>query len=173
MRRGEHLPAPPEKEQMQGVRRGKHLPAQPHKELVQDVPSRQGRLDAARSRGAIVLSLTDSCTVIYIIIIALVQIPLWLQFSPRASTQLCLDGAPLLPCARNAQLPSWVEFVFQLCFTYNIVHPNANLGDSAANLERRRLSSVWREIAHQKIVGFSFSTCSMVGSVLLSSGACS
>ena len=40
------------KEQVQGVRRGQHLPAQSDKEPVQDVQSRQGRLDAAGSRGA-------------------------------------------------------------------------------------------------------------------------
>ena len=60
VRRGEHLPAPSEKEHVQAVRRGGHLPAQSHKEQVQDVPSRQGRLDAAGSRGALALTLTDS-----------------------------------------------------------------------------------------------------------------
>ena len=53
MRRGEHLPARSAKEPVQGVRRGGHLPAQSEKEPVQDVQSRQGRLDAARSRGAL------------------------------------------------------------------------------------------------------------------------
>ena len=48
------------KEPVQGVRRGKHLPAQPHKEPVHDVQGRQGRLDAARSRGALASTLTDS-----------------------------------------------------------------------------------------------------------------
>ena len=53
VRRGEHLPARSAKEPVQGVRRGGHLPAQSEKEPVQDVQSRQGRLDAARSRGAL------------------------------------------------------------------------------------------------------------------------
>ena len=48
-----HLPAQSEKEPMQGVRRGQHLPAQSDKEQVQDVHSRQGRVHAAGSRGAL------------------------------------------------------------------------------------------------------------------------
>ena len=58
VRRGGHLPARSEKEQMQGVRRVGHLPARSDKEQVQDVHSRQGRFDAAWSRGALALSYT-------------------------------------------------------------------------------------------------------------------
>ena len=53
VRRGEHLRAQSAKEPVQGVRRGRHLPAQSHTEQVQDVHSRQGRVDAAGSRGAL------------------------------------------------------------------------------------------------------------------------
>ena len=53
VRRGEHLPAPSEKEHVQGVRRGGHLPARSDKEPMQDVQGRQGRVDAAGSRGAL------------------------------------------------------------------------------------------------------------------------
>ena len=38
---------------MQGVRRGKHLRAQAEKQRVQEMPSRQGRFDAAGSGGAL------------------------------------------------------------------------------------------------------------------------
>ena len=48
--------AQPEKEHLQGVRRGEHLPAQSDKEPVQDVQSRQGRVIAAGSRGALTCS---------------------------------------------------------------------------------------------------------------------
>ena len=50
MRRWDHLTAQLDKQQVQGVRRGGHLPAQPEEEEVQ---SRQGRLDAAGSREAL------------------------------------------------------------------------------------------------------------------------
>ena len=53
VRRGEHLPAQSNKEHVQGVRRGEHLPAHPDKEPMQDVRSRQGRVHAARSQGAV------------------------------------------------------------------------------------------------------------------------
>ena len=53
VRRVEHLPARSDKESVQGVRRGEHLPAHPDKEPMQDVQSRQGRVHAARSRGAV------------------------------------------------------------------------------------------------------------------------
>ena len=51
-----------EKEQVQGVRRGAHLLAQSGKEPVQDVQSRQGRVHAAGSRGALDLINTGFCT---------------------------------------------------------------------------------------------------------------
>ena len=60
VRGGEHLPARSAKEPVQGVRRGEHLPARSEKEHVQDVQSRQGRLDAARSRGALNVTHTGS-----------------------------------------------------------------------------------------------------------------
>ena len=53
VRRGKHLPARSDKERVQGMQRGEHLPAQSDKEQVQDVQSRQGRVDAAGSRGAL------------------------------------------------------------------------------------------------------------------------
>ena len=53
VRRGEHLPARSAKERVQGVRRRGHLPARSDKEQVQDVQSRQGRVHAAGSRGAL------------------------------------------------------------------------------------------------------------------------
>ena len=56
VRRGGHLPARSAKEHVQGVRRGEHLPAQSNSEPVQDLQSRQGRVHAARSRGALELS---------------------------------------------------------------------------------------------------------------------
>ena len=62
VRRVEHLPARSDKEAVQGVRRGEHLPAQPHKEQVQDVHSRQGRVHAAGSRGALRHTHTSLCS---------------------------------------------------------------------------------------------------------------
>ena len=53
VRRGEHLRAQAEKERVQGVRRGEHLRAHADKEHVQEVPSRQGRFDAAGPGGAL------------------------------------------------------------------------------------------------------------------------
>ena len=53
VRRIEHLPARSAKERVQGVRRVEHLPARSDKEQVQDVHSRQGRVDAEGSRGAV------------------------------------------------------------------------------------------------------------------------
>ena len=47
-----HLQARSDQEQVQGVRRGRHLPTQSGQEPVQNVRSRQGRFDAAGSRGA-------------------------------------------------------------------------------------------------------------------------
>ena len=61
VRRGEHLPARSDKEQMQGVRRGEHLPARSEKEQVQDLHSRQGRVHAAGSRGALMHISTSFC----------------------------------------------------------------------------------------------------------------
>ena len=61
VRRGEHLPARSEKEHMQGVQRGQHLPAQSDKEQVQDVHSRQGRVHAAGSGGALRHTHTSFC----------------------------------------------------------------------------------------------------------------
>ena len=54
--RGEHLPAPSEKEPVQGARRGEHLPTPSEKEQVHDLQSRQGRVDATGSRGALRVS---------------------------------------------------------------------------------------------------------------------
>ena len=56
VRRGEHLPAQSAKVPVQGLRREGHLPAQSDKEPVQDVRSRQGRVIAAGSRGALTCS---------------------------------------------------------------------------------------------------------------------
>ena len=77
MRRGQHLPAQSDKEPMQGVRRGGHLPAPSEKEPVQGVRrgehnrhtkeqvqvvhSRQGRVNAAGSRGALISTHTGHC----------------------------------------------------------------------------------------------------------------
>ena len=61
VRRVEHLPARSAKEHMQGVRRVEHLPAQSDKEQVQDLHSRQGRVHAARSRGALRHTHTSFC----------------------------------------------------------------------------------------------------------------
>ena len=47
---------------MQGVRRGQRLPAQSDQEQVQDVHSRQGRVHAAGSRGALRHTHTFFCT---------------------------------------------------------------------------------------------------------------
>ena len=55
------MPARSDKEHVQGVRRGEHLPAQSAKEQVQDVHSRQGRVHAAGSRGALTLVHTGFC----------------------------------------------------------------------------------------------------------------
>ena len=61
VRRGEHLPARSEKEHMQGVRRGQHLPARSAKEQMQDLHSRQGRVHAAGSRGALIDANSSFC----------------------------------------------------------------------------------------------------------------
>ena len=53
MGEGRAMRAQSAEEQVQGVRRGQHLPAQLDKEQVQDVYSRQGRVHAAGSRGAL------------------------------------------------------------------------------------------------------------------------
>ena len=55
-----HLRAQAAKEPVQGVRRGQHLPAQSDQEQVQDVHSRQGRVHAAGSRGALGTPTLDS-----------------------------------------------------------------------------------------------------------------
>ena len=60
MRRGEHLRARSDPEPLQGMRRWQHLPARSEKEQVQDVHSRQGRVHAAGSRGALGTPTLDS-----------------------------------------------------------------------------------------------------------------
>ena len=61
VRRGEHLQARSAKELLQGVRRGEHLLAQSDQEPMQDEQSRQGRVHAAGSRGALTSTHTSFC----------------------------------------------------------------------------------------------------------------
>ena len=114
VRRGEHLPARSEKEHVQGVRRGRHLSAQPHQEQVQDVQGRQGRLDAARPRGA--LNVTGHWFFLE---------PIDHRFSNLVPislivfhTHVCSEGATFPPRARHAG----VQLVTSLVSVCILVH---------------------------------------------------
>ena len=87
VRRVEHLPAQSEKEPVQGVRRVGHLPAQSEKGPLQDVQSRQGRVHAAGSRGALDSTRTGFCAA---------QLP-WCPIVSYGSTRLRRGRASLFP----------------------------------------------------------------------------
>ena len=120
MRRGEHLPARSEKERMQGVRRGGHLPARSDKEQVQDVQSRQGRVDAARSRGALELTepgllphLFCPCRVSFGPTPSVWGLMTYLRFTAPNNSEIHFLGLPSIPTAPtlsvtgfNATLPA-------------------------------------------------------------------
>ena len=108
VRRGEHLPARSDKEPVQGVRRGEHLPAQSEKEPMQDMrQSRQGRVNAAGSRGALDLSHALPGT--------------WHSFK----LYICVR----LPTSKITQHPSLFEFAF-----YDIDHPRAQIARTHKHL---------------------------------------
>ena len=120
VRRGGDLPAQSHSEPVQGMRRGQHLPARSDKEQVQDVQSRQGRVDAARSRGA--LELTEPgllphvfcpCRVSFGPTPSVWGLMTYLRFTAPNNSEIHFLGLPSIPTAPtlsvtgfNATLPA-------------------------------------------------------------------
>ena len=120
VRRGGDLPAQSDSEPVQGMRRGQHLPARSDKEQVQDVQSRQGRVDAARSRGALELTepgllphLFCPCRVSFGPTPSVWGLMTYLRFTAPNNSEIHFLGLPSIPTAPtlsvtgfNATLPA-------------------------------------------------------------------
>ena len=140
------------KEPVQGVRRGEHLPAQSEKVQVQAVPSRQGRVHAAGSRGALGSTRTGICTGIRASWasgrISCIYMPLWRRIQPLVRVPGMRNSPSPKCCSRSGGISAGQPFASAACsrrlpaltvhdspphrqrvdsYTYNGVHPTGQI----------------------------------------------